>query len=93
MYSASKCVRTATTIPRFWAVRPFTLRSFSTTFLLRAAESDKPVLNADALDKLKRSPTFQKLSRNPDALLAIQKFAKVIEEQGALTSLISFVVN
>jgi len=81
MYSAT---RTAATIPRFLTARPSTFQSFSTTSLLRAAESEKPFFNADALDEFKRSPTFEKLSRSPNALLAIQKFAKVIEKQGAL---------
>ncbi|KAF8803888.1 hypothetical protein BYT27DRAFT_6722976 [Phlegmacium glaucopus] len=82
MYAASKWARTAaTTIPRFLTVRPSTIQSFSTTPRLQAAESEKPFFNADVLDELKRSPTFDKLSRSPDALLAIQKFAKVIEKQ------------
>ena len=81
MYSASKCVRT---IPRFWAVRPSTFRSFSTTFLLRTAESEKPFCNPDVLDKLKRSPTFEKLLGSPDALLTLQKCAKAMEKEGAL---------
>ena len=67
-------------VPRFFTVRS---SSFSTTSLLRATEPEKPFFSPDALDEFKRSSTFEKLSRSPDALLAIQKFAGIIKKQGA----------
>lgn len=84
MYSATKLARTAATISHFLTVRQSTFKSFSTTSLLRAAESEKPFFNVSTLDDFKRSPAFEKISRSPDAVLAIQKLVKVMEKQGAL---------
>ena len=83
-YAASKWARTAAINARLLTFRPSTFQPFSTSSLLRAAESDKPFFNADAVDKFKRSAIFDKLSKSPDALLAIQKFVKMLEKQGAL---------
>lgn len=77
MYLASKWARTAATIPRLLTVRPPTFQTFSTTSLLRASESKKPLFD----DEFKH-PIIEKISKNPDALLAIQNFGKVLEKQG-----------
>ena len=78
MYSATKWARTVITIP---LARSSSFQPFSTTSLLRAAESKKPLINA--LEEFKHSSTFEKLSKSPDALVAIQKLVKVLEKQGA----------
>lgn len=62
--------------------RSSNFQSFSTKSCLRAAASKKPLFNVDALEEIQRSPAFEKLSKSPDAILAIQKITKVMEKQG-----------
>jgi hypothetical protein len=84
MYSTTtRWTTTAFTFSRvLMTARSSNFQSFSTKSLLRAAASKKPLFNVDALKEIQRSPAFEKLSKNPDAILAFQKMTNVMEKQG-----------
>ncbi|KAF8164960.1 hypothetical protein B0H34DRAFT_648702 [Crassisporium funariophilum] len=62
---------------------PVSRRTLYTTPPARASEeSDKPVIDSEAVAAFKRTATFQKMSRSPEALEAVRKFAEMMQKQG-----------
>ncbi|KAF8974776.1 hypothetical protein BDZ97DRAFT_1647253 [Flammula alnicola] len=61
------------------------VRFLSSTTPRRAVEKP-PSLDKPSLDALKATSTYQKLSKNPDAILAIKNFAEIMEKQGVDTT-------
>ncbi|KAF8901693.1 hypothetical protein CPB84DRAFT_1777204 [Gymnopilus junonius] len=65
------------------ALRPSNkARYLSSTPLRRASESPQPQLDPQALEALRNSEIYQKLSQNPDAIKAIQKLSELMISLG-----------
>lgn len=57
------------------------LRFLSSTSPRRAVEG--PKIDHESLTAFKNTTTYQKLSKRPEALLAIQKFGEVMQKHGS----------